>query len=181
MSLIGKKPISIPEGVKVVVDGNIVSVSGPKGELKKTLPKHVELKIDADGVLVSVKGKEKSALVSHGTTRALVANMVQGVSAGWEKTLELVGTGYRAETTGKQLTLQVGYSHPIKFDAPEGIDFKVEKSEITVRGTEKEMVGLICAKIKFTRPPDPYKGKGVKFKGEVIRRKPGKAAKTAGA
>ena len=130
---------------------------------------------------VSALNKDLKTKAMHGTTRALIANMVKGVTEGWSKGLELVGTGFRAETSGKQLTLNVGFSHQVKIDAPEGITFRVEKSDITVEGQDKELVGLVADKIRSVRPPEPYKGKGIKYKDEVIRRKAGKAAKAQGA
>lgn len=182
MSLVGKLAIDIPEGVTVDVEGKIITVKGPRGELKKTLPVMVEVKYandNKDKIRVEVTGKGKQARSLHGTYRALIANMVKGVSEGWVKVLELVGTGYRAESSEDTLNLLVGYSHPIKVKAPEGINFKVEKTEISVEGLDKELVGLVAAKIRAFRPPEPYKGKGIKYKNEVIRRKAGKAAKTA--
>ena len=181
MSRIGKLPIAIPEGVEVKVENGKIVTNGPKGTLERSVPKGVSAKVE-NGQLVLEIAKDKVSLRPiYGTTRALVANDVAGVKDGWSKTLELVGTGYRAETSGKNLSVLVGYSHPVKFDAPEGITFKVVKTDITVEGIDKELVGLIAAKIREVRPPEPYKGKGIKYKDEVIRRKAGKAAKGAGA
>jgi large subunit ribosomal protein L6 len=179
MSKVGKAPIEIPDNVEVAVDGNTVSVKGPRGELARGFPSSITVKVE--GSKVVVEAKNKSAIAMHGTSRALIANMVKGVSEGWTKELEMVGTGYRAETKGNDLVLTVGYSHPVTIEGPEGISFKVEKLNITVEGVDKELVGQVAAKIRAIRPPEPYKGKGIKYKDEVVRRKPGKAAKAAGA
>ena len=183
MSLIGKLAISIPESVTVNPENRTLVVKGPKGELRKTLPKEIGVIFDDKNkeIRVEVKGKGKQAKSLHGTYRALIANMVKGVSEGWIKVLELVGTGYRVEASGNNLSLLVGYSHPVKIKAPEGISFKVEKTEISVEGIDKELVGQIAAQIRAFRPPEPYKGKGIKYKDEVVRRKAGKAARTASA
>lgn len=181
MSKIGKQPIRIPQGVEVNLEGQTVKVSGERGVLSLKLPKVVSLEIDKEGAIVKIVKKGSGNSDLYGTTRAHVANMVSGVSTGWTKILELVGTGYRGETTGSKLTLNVGYSHPIVFEAPAGVSFKVEKTFITIEGPDKEVVGQVAANIRRVRPPEPYKGKGIKYKDEVIRRKAGKAAKTAGA
>lgn len=181
MSRIGKLPIKLPEGVSLEIERSTVSVKGPKGELEKKYPRELMIE-EKDGVLtVSVKKETPKSKALHGTFRSLIANMVKGVSEGWKKELELVGTGYRAEVTGNKLILAIGYSHPVEIEAPEGITFKVEKSDLTVEGIDKEVVGEISAKIRAVRPPEPYKGKGIKYKDEVVRRKPGKAARAAGA
>ncbi len=179
MSKIGKQPINLPEGVSVEVSGLNVAVKGPKGELGRDLPHGVSVEVKDNVVQVSVRGESKAMHSLHGTYRALIANDVKGVSEGWTKSLELVGTGFRAEVNGKTLTLTIGYSHPVIFEAPEGIAFKVEKTIITVEGIDKELVGRISANIRAARPPEPYKGKGIKYVDEVIRRKPGKAAAKA--
>lgn len=179
MSKIGKQPILIPSGTTVTVEGHKVTVKGPKGELSRTLTREVEVKVEGEWVLVTRKGNSKVSLTMHGTWRSLINNMVIGVSKGWVKQLELVGTGFRADTTGKSLNLIVGYSHTVKIDAPEGINFKVEKMIITVEGIDKEVVGQVASDIRAVRPPEPYKGKGVKYIDEVIRRKAGKAAAKA--
>ena len=181
MSKIGKQPIKIPEGVTVKVAEGVVSISGPKGNLERKLAHGFETEIK-DGFL-TVKPVSNTFALSptYGTTRAILANMVNGVSTGWKKVLELVGAGYRADVAGTTLNLNVGYSHPIKVEAPEGIAFKVEKMIITIDGADREVVGQTAAYIRNLRPPEPYKGKGIKYQGEVIRRKAGKAAKTAGA
>jgi len=179
MSKIGKLPISIPNGVTVEINGKNVKVSGPKGNLSLTLPAAIDAKLEGGELSVARNSEDEQSLAMHGTFRSHLSNFVTGVTQGWSKTLEMVGTGYRAEVNGRDLVLTVGFSHPVKIAAPEGIDFKVEKTDITVSGVDKEMVGLICARVRAVRPPEPYKGKGIKYKGEVIRRKAGKAAKAA--
>lgn len=179
MSRIGKKIIELPKGVSVAVDGSNVMVKGPKGELKARV--HPAISVVVEGQTVSVKRStdEKFHRALHGLWRANIQNMVVGVSAGYERKLEIVGVGYRAEMKGKKLNLQVGYSHPILFGPPEGI--KVEapsQTTVTVSGIDKQLVGLTAAKIRSFRPPEPYKGKGIKYEGEAIRRKAGKAAAT---
>ncbi|KKQ51945.1 50S ribosomal protein L6 [Candidatus Woesebacteria bacterium RIFCSPHIGHO2_01_FULL_39_17] len=181
MSLIGKLPIKIPEGVGVNLDNKTLIVTGSKGELRKVIPERVLVETDTKEIKVSVKGKSKQAKALHGTIRALINNMVKGVTDGWSKNLELVGTGYRAEVTDNTLILSIGYSHPVKIEAPREISFRVEKGDIFIDGIDKELVGQIAAKIRAIRAPEPYKGKGIKYKDEIIRRKAGKAAKTVGA
>ena len=180
MSKIGKLPISIPEGVNIEVDAHKVKVSGPKGELSLTLPREIEAKVNGGKLEVIKKGNSKQASSMHGTFRSLINNMVKGVTAGWQKKLELVGTGFRAEVSGDTLSLVVGFSHPVKIKAPSGITFKVEKNVVTVEGIDRELVGQTASNIRAVRPPEPYKGKGIKYTDEVIRRKPGKAAVKAG-
>jgi large subunit ribosomal protein L6 len=181
MSKIGKAPVILPEGVTASVSGQEVSVTGPKGSISRKFSRKVSIEIKDGKILVSATGKEKSTLSVWGTTRAIIAGMVEGVVNGWKKELELVGTGYRAEVQGNTLVLTVGYSHPVKIEAPQGITFKVEKTIITVEGVDKELVGQIAANIRYVRPPEPYKGKGIKYLDEVVRRKAGKAAKAVGA
>lgn len=181
MSKIGRLPISL-QGATVEVSGRTVKVTGPKGSMEKKLPRGIDVKVENGEVLVTAKGKSKTDLTNHGTTRALLNNDVTGVTKGWSKQLELVGTGFRAEVKGKTLVLTVGYSHTVPMDAPDGIAFKVEKTIVTIEGINRELVGQVAADIRAVRPPEPYKGKGIKYVGEVIRRKAGKAAaKTAGA
>ncbi len=181
MSKIGKQPIKIVEGVTVTAEGSVVKISGPKGNLERKLPHGVNAEVKDGEVLVSVRGQGKQAMSLHGTFRSIINSDVHGVSEGWKKSLELVGTGFRAEVMGKNLSLTVGFSHPVAISAPEGITFKVEKTIVTVEGINKELVGQIAANIRAVKPPEPYKGKGIKYVDEVIRRKPGKAAaKTAG-
>lgn len=181
MSRIGKLPVEIPDDVKVTIEGKKIKVSGPKGDLERDIPREVSIKQENGEVIVEKKGNSKLARSLYGTMRAHIRNMVKGVKDGWSKELEMVGTGYRAQTSGNKLTLTVGYSHPVELEAPEGVTFKVEKTNITVEGADKEKVGEISAKIRGARPPEPYKGKGIKYKDEVIIRKPGKAAKGEGA
>lgn len=181
MSKIGKLPIQIPAGVTVEVNGQTVKTVGPKGTIERNIARPVSVEVKDGQVLVTVKGNSKSSMSLHGTTRALINNDVKGVSAGWSKQLELVGTGFRPELSGKTLSLTVGYSHPVKIEAPVGITFKTEKMIVTVKGVDRELVGQVAANIRAVRPPEPYKGKGIKYTDEIIRRKPGKAAaKTAG-
>lgn len=179
MSKIGQQPIEIPSGVTVKIENNTVSVTGSKGTLVINLPKELDAKNEDNKVVVTTKKDNKFSRSLWGTVRMLIANAVKGVSEGWKKQLELVGTGYRSEVQGNTLVLTVGYSHPIKIEAPEGITFKVEKSVINVDGIDRQVVGQVSADIRASRPPEPYKGKGVKYVGEVIRRKAGKAAKAA--
>ena len=180
MSRIGKLPIILPENVEIFVSGDTVRVKGPKGEIERKFPREIKIETDKKEVLVKPKGDSKTARAMHGTWRALIANMAKGVSEGWSKQLELVGTGYRAEGTENNLILAIGYSHPVEMKAPKGITFTIQKTLITVEGVNKELVGQVAAKIRDVRPPEPYKGKGIKYKDEVVRRKPGKAAKAQG-
>lgn len=177
--MVGKLPIKLPQGVTVTPEGSKINVSGPKGTLSYNLPKGIVAKVDGSEIRLESKLDESGSQV-FGTTRANIANMVLGVENGFTKEMELVGTGYRAEVSGDTLVLSVGYSHPVKIKAPEGITFKVEKTIITIEGIDKEMVGQIAAKIRQVRPPEPYQGKGIKYKDEKLRRKAGKAAKTVG-
>lgn len=179
MSKIGKTKIVLPDGVSARVSGDTVSLAGPKGEASLTVPKGLSLLVDATNL--SVRQSAKGSLRAlHGTTRALIANMVTGVYAGWTRRLELVGAGFRAETDGKRLTLVVGFSHPVVLTAPEGISFKVEKNIIEIAGIDRALVGETASKIRSIKPPEPYKGKGIRFEDEYIRKKVGKAAKTEG-
>jgi large subunit ribosomal protein L6 len=176
MSKIGKQPVLIPAGVTVEVSGHTVKVTGPKGTLEKHFPAEIAVEVKEGKVLVSTKGSGKYVMSLFGTTRALINNDVKGVSTGWSKKLELVGTGFKAELAGSTLSLTVGYSHPVKIEAPNGITFKVEKTVVTVEGSNRELVGQVSADIRGVRPPEPYKGKGIKYSDEIIRRKAGKAA-----
>jgi large subunit ribosomal protein L6 len=181
MSKIGKLPIKLPEGVSLEVKGSEIYISGPKGTLSRIVPGSIKIQTKDDYILLTSNDVTKSGKAKFGTNRMLIANMVKGVTQGWEKELELVGTGYRAEVVDGNLSLLVGYSHPIKVEVKEGITFKVEKTIITVSGLDKELVGQVAANIRAIRPPEPYKGKGIKYRNEIIRRKAGKAAKAAGA
>lgn len=178
MSRVGKEPITVPSGVQVTIDGSTVRVQGPKGELSRSL--HKDMIIDqADGVItVRRPSEQRDHKALHGLTRTLIANMVHGVTNGYEKKLELVGTGYRASKQGDKLVLTLGYSHPVEMQPPEGVEVEVPKpTEIIVRGTNKEHVGQFTANIRAVRPPEPYLGKGVRYAGERVRRKEGKAGK----
>jgi large subunit ribosomal protein L6 len=176
MSRIGKAPIVLPSGVDAKVDGSHVEVSGSKGSLDLTMDQRLSASVD-DGVLtVSRSDDERETRALHGLTRALLNNMVVGVSEGYRKELQAVGVGYRAALQGKQLTLQVGFSHPVQLEAPEGIDFEVpEPTKIIVTGIDKQQVGQVAANIRAVRPPEPYKGKGIRYVDEYVRRKAGKA------
>ena len=177
MSRIGRKPVAVPAGVDVTLDGNTVRVKGPRGELQRTLHRDVVVRREDDGQIVVERPSDAPEHRSlHGLSRTLVANMVEGVTTGFTKTLEIVGVGYRAETKPFGLTLALGYSHPIDYKAPPGITLRaVNATTVEVAGTDKEVVGQVAAEIRSLRPPEPYKGKGVKYQGEVIRRKAGKA------
>ncbi|MBM0867281.1 50S ribosomal protein L6 [Staphylococcus auricularis] len=178
MSRVGKKMIDIPSDVTVTVDGNTVSVKGPKGELSKTLNDRMTYKQGENTLEVVRPTDEKEDRTEHGTTRALINNMVVGVSKGFEKSLELVGVGYRAQMQGENLVLNVGYSHPVEIKAEDGISFSVEKNTtVTVSGISKELVGAYASNIRAVRPPEPYKGKGIRYQGEYVRRKEGKTGK----
>lgn len=175
MSRIGKKPIVVPAGVTVTVDGNVATVKGPKGTLTKEFNKNITIKVEGNHIIVERPNDEIEMRALHGTTRALLHNMVVGVSEGFKKVLNLVGVGYRAAVQGKGLELSLGYSHPVKIDPVDNITFTVEKNTtIIVEGIKKDLVGQIAANIRSKRAPEPYKGKGVKYADEVIRRKEGK-------
>ena len=175
MSRIGKMPVTIPEGVTVeLTENNHMKVKGPKGELERTLPAEMEIKQE-DGVITVARPNDlKKNKSLHGLTRTLINNMVVGVSAGYEKVLEVNGVGYRAAKQGSKLVLNLGYSHPVEMEDPEGIETAVDGNKISVKGISKEKVGQYAAEIRMKRPPEPYKGKGIKYSDEVIRRKVGK-------
>ena len=177
MSRIGKQPIAIPDGVNVAVDPGRVTVNGPLGELTQNVPARISIEKE-DGQLVVKRPTERGDdRALHGLTRSLVANMVEGVTNGFEKRLEIQGVGYRASLRGTALELNVGYSHPVVIDAPAGITFEVPvQTEILVKGIDKQQVGEIAAEIRDVRPPEPYKGKGIRYQGEYVRRKVGKRA-----
>lgn len=180
MSRIGKLPIPVPGTVKVQVTGNHVSVEGPRGRLERALPAQVSVKVDGETVVCERPTESREHRSLHGLTRTLVANMVTGVSEGFTKHLELVGVGYRAQKQGEDLVLNLGYSHPVKYPAPKGISFEVaDPTHFSVSGINKEQVGQVAAELRRIRPPEPYKGKGVMYRGERIRRKAGKAGKGA--
>jgi large subunit ribosomal protein L6 len=183
MSRIGKQPIEIPGGVEITVgDGNVVTVKGPRGTLTQAM--HENMSIVVDGGLVRVERPDDQGFNRglHGLTRTLLANMVEGVTKGYEKKLEIVGVGYRAAMKGKDIEVQAGFSHPVLVPVPEGIEFEVPTpTQIVVRGNDKQAVGEIAAKIRKIRKPEPYKGKGIRYEGEYVRKKAGKAAKTGAA
>ena len=175
MSRIGKLPIDIPEKVDVAVDGHSVTVKGPKGELTKEFKPGIDIKIEDNQVIVERNGDDIEARSMHGLVRSLIEGMVEGVTKGFEKKLEMVGVGYNAQVQGNKLKLEVGYSHPVIIEAEGNIEFEVEKNtNITVKGIDKQRVGDVTAKIREVRKPEPYKGKGIKYVGEHIRRKVGK-------
>jgi len=180
MSKIGKLPIKLPAGVETEIGEKIITVSGSKGKLVRAIPREIAVEKKENTLFLTLKKNFPSASAMYGTTRALIANMVTGVSTGWKKELEMVGAGYKAEVSGGNLILNVGFSHPVKIEAPAGITFQVEKTFITVEGRDKEIVGQIASKVRAVNPPEPYKGKGIKYRDEVVRRKAGKAAKVAG-
>ncbi|MEO0535054.1 MAG: 50S ribosomal protein L6 [Cyanobacteria bacterium P01_A01_bin.123] len=178
MSRIGKRPVPIPSKVTVTLDGQHVIVKGPKGELSRTLPSGVLISQEGETLVVERENESRQSRERHGLCRTLLANMVEGVSQGFQKRLEIQGVGYRAQVQGRTLNLSLGYSHPVQFDPPEGIQFAVENNtNVVISGIDKEVVGNIAASIRATRPPEPYKGKGVRYAGEMVRRKAGKAGK----
>ena len=180
MSRIGRQPIEVPGGVDVSIDGTHVSVKGPRGTLERSL--HPEMKLVREDGTIRVERPSDEAMHRslHGLTRTLVANMVEGVTKGYEKRLEIVGVGYRASLRGQDLEIAAGFSHPVIVQRPEGVEFEVpQPTRITVRGNDKQAVGEIAAKIRKIRPPEPYKGKGIRYEGEHVRKKAGKAAKTS--
>jgi len=181
VSRIGRAPVTIPAGVEVNVDGTYVKVKGPKGELEHTFPTEVEIRKDDGTITVHRPSDEPAIRALHGMTRALINNMVVGVSSGFERILEVNGVGYRAEMDGTNLVLYVGYSHPVVVEPPAGISFEVDQKtrQIKVLGYDKQLVGQIAANIRKVRPPEPYKGKGIKYLEERIRRKAGKAGKAS--
>ena len=181
MSRIGRLPITVPAGVTVTLDGASISVKGPKGELHRDLHPDMLVSQEDGTVVVRRPDEDKFHRQLHGLTRTLVANMVVGVTTGYRKGLEITGVGYRAQKVGNKLQLNLGYSHPIEIDPPDGITFEVENpTRLAVVGIDKELVGQIAAKVRETRKPEPYKGKGVRYTGEQIRRKAGKAGKIGG-
>jgi large subunit ribosomal protein L6 len=178
MSRIGKRPITIPNKVTIDIKGRHITVKGPKGSLERELPTLIVVEQEGEILKVSPENASRTARQRHGLSRTLVANMVVGVSEGFAKKLQIQGVGYRAQSQGQKLTLNVGYSKPVEMDMPQGIQVAVEKNtEITVSGIDKEIVGNIAAQIRSVRPPEPYKGKGIRYFGEVVRRKAGKTGK----
>ena len=176
MSRIGKKPVTIPKGVTVTLDGSKISVKGPKGELSRSLPAAMKVSMKDNEVIVERPSDENEHKALHGLTRTLVANMVEGVTTGFSKQLEIIGVGYKAEQRPYGLQLSLGFSHVIEYKAPAGIKLTApQPTQVTIEGANKEMVGQVAAEIRSYRPPEPYKGKGIKYAGEQVRRKAGKA------
>ena len=178
MSRIGKQPIPIPKAVTINIDGQTVSVKGPKGELTQALPPEIKFEQEGEEIVVTRRNESRNARQRHGLVRTLIANMVEGVSNGYQKKLEIQGVGYRASLQGQKLVMALGYSHPVEFEPPAGIQFAVEgNTNVTVTGIDKALVGNTAATVRAARPPEPYKGKGVRYAGEQVRRKAGKAGK----
>lgn len=182
MSLIGKQPIKVPAGVEVTISDRIIKVKGAKGELEYAFLPSVELLHEDEHIVVKRKNDDKESRAAHGLTRALVNNMVIGVSEGFEKKLEIIGVGYRAQTSGRKITLNLGFSHPIEYTVPEGIQIEMDKENkniVIISGIDKQVVGEVAAQIRKYRPPEPYKGKGIRYIDEYVHRKAGKAAAKA--
>ena len=178
MSRIGNKVITVPAGVEVNIVDNFATVKGPKGELKQQFDKDMTFNVEGNEITVVRPSDSKRHRTVHGTTRAILANMIEGVSAGFKKELELIGVGYRAQMQGKKLVLSVGYSHPVEFEEIDGITLGVEgNTKVSIEGINKEVVGQYAAKVRAVRPPEPYKGKGIRYVGEYVRRKEGKTGK----
>ncbi|MYL35876.1 50S ribosomal protein L6 [Pontibacillus yanchengensis] len=178
MSRVGLKHLHIPEGVEINIDGDDVTVKGPKGELTRTLHPEMTIKIEDNVLTVERPSDNKEHRSLHGTTRSLIGNMVEGVSKGFEKSLEIQGVGYRAMKQGDKVVVNAGYSHPVEIENRDGIELEVpSQAKITVKGIDKELVGAVAANIRSIRPPEPYKGKGIRYEGENVRRKEGKTAK----
>jgi large subunit ribosomal protein L6 len=177
VSRIGKQPIAVPSGVEVTIEPELVRVKGPKGELTERVNRDIDVKQENGEILVARPTDRGEHRALHGLTRSLIANMVEGVTNGFEKRLEIQGVGYRAQLQGNKLVLALGYSHPVELDAPEGIDFEVpQPTRVVVRGISKQAVGEVAANIRKARPPEPYKGKGIRYEGEHVMRKVGKRA-----
>ena len=178
MSRVGLKTLEIPEGVEIVQDNNTITVKGPKGELTRTFHKDITVKVEDNILSVERPSDHKDHRALHGTTRSLIGNMVEGVSKGYEKSLEIIGVGYRAQKQGDKVVVNAGYSHPVEVENREGIEIEVpSNTKLTIKGIDKELVGAVAAKIRAIRPPEPYKGKGIRYEGERVRRKEGKTAK----
>ncbi|MBU4310900.1 50S ribosomal protein L6 [bacterium] len=179
MSRVGEKPIIIPEGVKVQIEGNILTAEGPKGKLVRKIPSEIKVEVKGKEILTKRPSNAKSHKSLHGLSRTLLANMIKGVSEGFSKTLEIIGVGYKANPRGDKLILSLGFSNPVEFSIPKGIEIKAEKgTQITISGPDKGLVGETASTIRALKPPEPYKGKGIKYKGEYIKRKVGKTAVT---
>jgi large subunit ribosomal protein L6 len=181
VSRVGRLPIEVPAGVDVKIDGSYLKIKGPKGEMEFTFSPEMTIKKEDGTIVVERPSDEPRHRALHGTTRSIINNMVVGVSKGFERVLEIEGVGYRAEMNGKNLVVNVGFSHPVVVEPPEGISFDADMKvrQIKVSGYDKQLVGQIAAEIRGLRPPEPYKGKGIRYQGEYVRRKPGKAGKTA--
>ncbi len=178
MSRIGKKPVAIPMGVTVTLDGSLITVKGPKGQLERNLHRDIKVSVNESEVVVERPSDERDHRSLHGLTRTLISNMVQGVTDGYQKSLELAGTGYRASRSGKKLVLTVGFSHPVELDPPAGVEVEVPApGSVIVKGIDKEAVGAFSANVRDVRPPEPYLGKGIRYAGEKVRRKVGKTGK----
>ena len=178
MSRIGLRPIELPEGVEVQLNGNTITVKGKNGELTRNLNPKIDVKVEDNEVVVARKNDSKESRMLHGTTRSIVNNMVEGVTNGLSKKLEIIGVGYRAQLQGKKLVLNLGLSHPVEFETPEGLEVEVpSNTEVIIKGADKEAVGALAANIRAVRSPEPYKGKGVRYEGEFVRRKEGKTGK----
>jgi len=178
MSRIGKKPVTVPNGVEVKIEGNVVTVKGPKGTLTRAFNKEISIRQEGNEIIVERPSDEKRHKALHGTTRSVIANMVEGVTNGFQKSLELVGVGYRASKSGNKVVLSVGYSHPVEIEPQPGIELEVPAAtKIVVKGIDKERVGQVAAEIRSVREPEPYKGKGIRYEGENVRRKEGKTGK----
>ncbi len=175
MSRIGKLPVAIPDGVTITVDADTIVVKGPKGELSTPILSHVSVKVEDKELIVTRASDEKISKSQHGLVRSLIQNMVIGVTKGFEKQLEVNGVGFRINGGGQNIEMQLGFSHPVKYQAPQGVDLKVDKMKITVTGVDKQQVGQVAAEIRSLKKPEPYKGKGIKYVDEVILRKAGKA------
>ena len=182
MSRVGQAPIPVPSAVQVSITAGRITVNGPKGELQRAFPEEIKVELNDGEIVVTRERDSREVKALHGLFRSLIANMVKGVTDGFEKALEIHGVGYRAAKQGNALEIQVGYSHPVKKDAPQGIEYEVPSpTKIVVRGIDKELVGQTAAEIRAIRKPEPYKAKGIRYEGEYVRRKSGKAAKAAGA
>ena len=180
MSRVGKKPIDIPEGAKVTIKENLITVEGPKGKLYRELSSLIRVKVNGSQILVERDSDARGHRSLHGLTRTLIANMLEGVTKGFQKALEIHGVGYRAEAKGREIVLQIGLSHPVNFSLPEGIEAEAKRegqiTNIGIRGIDKELVGQVAARLRALYPPNPYKGKGIRYLGETVRRKAGKTA-----
>jgi len=182
MGRIGKRILEIPSGTEVKIEGNKIMVKGPKGALTQTFLPQVQVKVEENKVFTLCESEDRKVLALQGLYNSLIKNMLDGVTKGFEKSLDLVGVGYRAQLQGKKLQLQIGYSHPVEVDPPEGIVFELESpTRVKVKGIDRQLVGQVAAEIRDIRPVEPYKGKGIRYVGEIVRRKAGKAAKAAGA